>query len=128
MFRKKNVYILVKDVDSKRKCEIKAKKVWLEKGLYFWVTLIQAVVSKTLRLFYKLFYCLINNRTLNNHPLSISTSRYKWGGAYKAPPHPWGVSFGKRPGSLRVKLSNASIFVLTIDIVFLSQKEKQFSA
>ena len=36
------------DIDSKRKFEIKANKIQLEKGLFFWVTLIPAVVSKTL--------------------------------------------------------------------------------
>ena len=67
-FRGKKVYILAKDIDSKRKFEIKAKKNRLEKGL-FWVTLIQAVVSKTLRLFYKIFFCLQN-------PEKISFSHY----------------------------------------------------
>ena len=57
--RGKKVYILAKDIDSKRKFEIKAKKIRLEKGLFFWVTLIQAVVSKTLRLFYEIFLCLV---------------------------------------------------------------------
>ena len=53
----KKVYIYAKDIDSKRKLEIKAKKFRkFEKGLSFWVTLIQAVVSKTLRLFYKIFF------------------------------------------------------------------------
>ena len=47
--RGKKVYILAKNIDSKRKFEIKAKKNRLEKG--------QAVVSKTLRLFYKIFFC-----------------------------------------------------------------------
>ena len=43
---KKFIYVLGKDVDSKRKLEIKAKKN-LEKGLFFGVTLIQAVEAKT---------------------------------------------------------------------------------
>ena len=34
-FRGNKVYILAKDIDSKRKFEIKAKKLWLEKGLFF---------------------------------------------------------------------------------------------
>ena len=33
-FRGKKVYILAKDIDSKRKFEIKAKKIRLEKGLF----------------------------------------------------------------------------------------------
>ena len=40
--RGKKVYVLAKDIDSK--FEIKAKKIRLEKGLFFGVTLIQAVV------------------------------------------------------------------------------------
>ena len=31
----KKVYILAKDIHSKRKFEIKAKKIWLEKKAYF---------------------------------------------------------------------------------------------
>ena len=47
--------------------------------IFFWegVTLIQAVVSKTLRIFYKLFFCLQNISTLKNQPLSIAMSRDK---------------------------------------------------
>jgi hypothetical protein len=47
------VYKLAKDIDSKSKFEIKAKEFRLEKGQFLWVTLIQAVESKTLRLFTK---------------------------------------------------------------------------
>ena len=54
-FKGKKVYILAKDIDSKRKLEIKAKKFRLEKGLFFGVTLIQAVVSKSLDSFKKYF-------------------------------------------------------------------------
>ena len=46
--RGKKVYILAKDIDLKRNLKSKPKKNRLEKGLYFWVTLIQAIVSKTL--------------------------------------------------------------------------------
>ena len=60
----KKIYILAKDIDSKRKFEIKAKKKSAWKRPIFWVTLIQAVVSKTLRLFYKIFFCLQNISTL----------------------------------------------------------------
>ena len=35
MSRGKKGYILAKDIDIKRKFEIKAKKNWLEKGLLF---------------------------------------------------------------------------------------------
>ena len=41
----KIIYIFAKDIHSKRKFEIKAKNIRPEKGLFFWVTLIQAVVS-----------------------------------------------------------------------------------
>ena len=51
-FRGKKVYILAKDIDLNRKLEIQPKKFRLEKGLF----LIQAVVSKTLRLFDKIFF------------------------------------------------------------------------
>ena len=34
-FRGKKVYILAKDIDSKRKFELKAKRFRLEKGLFF---------------------------------------------------------------------------------------------
>ena len=56
--REKKVYILAKDIDLKRKFEIKANKISAWKRPIFQVTLIQAVVSKTLRLFYKIFFCL----------------------------------------------------------------------
>ena len=85
-FRGKKVCILAKDIDSKRKFEIKAKKFRLEKGLFFWDTLIQAVVSKTLRLFYKIFSCLQNISTLNySHNYEP-----RWtGGAMIAPHRPF---------------------------------------
>ena len=64
-FQGKKVYILAKYIDSKRKFKIKAKKKFgLKKALFFWVTLIQAVVSKTLRLLYKIVFCLKNITTL----------------------------------------------------------------
>ena len=74
----KKVYILAKDIDSKRKFQIKAKKCWLEKGLLFWVTLI---VSKTFRQFHQYFFFLQNISTLKNQPLPITTSIDKrtWG-------------------------------------------------
>ena len=50
---------------QKENLKSKPKKFLLEKGLFFWVTLIQAVVSKTLRLFYKIFFCLQNISTKN---------------------------------------------------------------
>ena len=53
-FRGKKVYILAKDVDPK-KVKSKPKQFRLEKGLFFWVPLIQAVVSTTLRLLSKYF-------------------------------------------------------------------------
>ena len=61
-FREKKVYILflTKDVDSKRKFEIIAKKFRLEKVLFFWVTLILTIEAKTLRHFYKIFIFLQN--------------------------------------------------------------------
>ena len=49
---------------QKENFKSKPKKIRLEEGLFFWVTLIQAVVSKTLRLFYKIFFCLQNISTL----------------------------------------------------------------
>ena len=49
---------------QKENFKSKPKKIWLEKGLFFWVTLIQAVVSETLRLFYKIFFCLQNISSL----------------------------------------------------------------
>ena len=50
------VFTLAKDVNTERKFEIKAKKVLkASKGLYVWVTLLQAVVTKTINLFYKIF-------------------------------------------------------------------------
>jgi len=58
--RGKKVYIFAKDIDSKRNLKSKQKKFGLKKAYFFWVTLIQAVVSKTLRLFYKIFFCLQN--------------------------------------------------------------------
>ena len=67
--RRKKVYILPKDIDSKRKFEIKAKakKNSIEKGLFSWVAQIQAAVSKTLRLFYKIFFCLLYNNIIDNY-------------------------------------------------------------
>ena len=59
-FNKKTTYILAKDINSKENLKSKPKKRQLEKGLFFWVTLIQAVVSKTLRLFYKIFFFNFN--------------------------------------------------------------------
>ena len=86
MSGEKKVYILAKDIDSKRKFEIKAKKNRLEKGLYFWVTLIQAVVSKTLSLFYKIFFCLQNISTLKKVSLFPILRAVITGGAIMAPP------------------------------------------
>ena len=65
--------------------KIKAKKNRLEKGQFFGVTLIQAVVSKTLRLFYKITFCSQNIWTLKNQPLHTTTSRDKWGGGHNGP-------------------------------------------
>ena len=45
----KSLYL---DVNTERKFEIEAKKNLAWKGLFFWVTLIQAVVAKMLGLFY----------------------------------------------------------------------------
>ena len=47
---KKFIYVLAKDIDSKRKFEIKAKKSSAWKRPIYWVTLNQAVVSKMLRI------------------------------------------------------------------------------
>ena len=85
------MYILTNDVDSRRTFEIKAKTMSALKRPIFLVTLIQAVVSKMLRLFYKIILGLQNITTLD-----ITRSRDKWGV----------LSFGKRPGSLRVKGRN----------------------
>ena len=60
----KKVYILTKDIDSKENFKSKPKKFQPEKGSFFWVILIQAVVSKTLRLFCKIIFCLQNIMTL----------------------------------------------------------------
>ena len=50
----KSLYISqAKVINSKRKFEIKAKK---GKGLFFRVALFQAIVSITLRLFYKILF------------------------------------------------------------------------
>ena len=49
-FKVKKVFILAKDINSILN---QSQKFLLEKGLFFWITLIQAVVFKTLRLFYK---------------------------------------------------------------------------
>ena len=62
----KKVFILAKNIGSKRKFEIKAKK-----NSAIWVTLIQAVVSKTLRLSYKIFFCLQNIGTLQKSASSL---------------------------------------------------------
>ena len=48
------------------------KKLGLNKA--YWVTLIQTVVSKTLILIHKIFFCLQNIRTLQNQPLHTTTS------------------------------------------------------
>ena len=101
MSRGKKVYILPKDIVSKRKFEIKAKKNRLEKGIYFWVTLTQAVVSKTLSLFYKIFFCLQNISTLKKISLYPLLRAEITGGAIMAPPHP-SFSFVKYPRPLRV--------------------------
>jgi len=61
------------DICNKQKFEIK-KKIRLEKGLFFWVTLIQAVVAKMLWLFYKIFFCLQNISTLKK---SASSHNYE---------------------------------------------------
>ena len=59
----------------------------LEKGLFFGVSLIQAVVAKTLRLFHKIFFCLQNISTLKKSASSITTSRDKRGeGGHHGPP------------------------------------------
>ena len=65
--KEKKVYLIAKDVDSRR-------KFWLEKGLLFGVTLIQAVVSE-------IFFCLQNTMSL----LDITRSRDK-GEGLKGPP------------------------------------------
>ena len=52
------IYILGKDIDSKKN-EIKSEKKF---GLFFWVTLIQAVVSKTLRLLNKNIFLFTNKK------------------------------------------------------------------
>ena len=76
MFPLKKNYIIAKDIDSKRKPQNQSqKKFWLEKGIFCWVALIQAVVSKTLGLFYKIFFCLQNKK---NQPLEITMNRDKW--------------------------------------------------
>ena len=70
-FREKKVYILflTKDVDSKRKFEIIAKKFRLEKVLFFWVTLILTIEAKTLRHFikYSSFYKMFNVHILTKY-------------------------------------------------------------
>ena len=78
--RGKTIYILAKDMDSKENLKSKPKKNWLEKGLFFWVTLIQAVVSKTLRLFYKIFFFLQNISTLKKSASSYYYEPRKPGG------------------------------------------------
>ena len=60
----KKVYIFAKDIGSKRIFEIKAKKMFAWKRPIFWVILLQAVVSKTLRHFNKIRFCLQNISTL----------------------------------------------------------------
>ena len=94
-FREKKVYILAKDIDSKQKFEIQAKKssAWWKRPI-FWVTLIQAVVSKTLRLFYKIFFCLQNISTLKK---SASSHNYE-------PPPPRHFCFLKYTRPLRVNM------------------------
>ena len=47
----KSLYISQEYRFKKKILNQSQKKIRLEKGLFFWVTLIQAVVSKTLRLF-----------------------------------------------------------------------------
>ena len=57
-FRGKKGYILAKNIDSKKKKSNQSQKI------FGGVTLIQAVVSKTLRLVSKIFFCLQNISTL----------------------------------------------------------------
>ena len=63
-FRGKKVYILARNINSKRKFEMKAKQILAWKRPIFWVTIIQAIVSKTLRIFYRIFFCLQNISTV----------------------------------------------------------------
>ena len=87
IFREQKGYILAKDVDSRR--EIKAEIFRIEKSLFFWVTLIQAVVSKTLRLFYKIFFCLQN--------MPLLEAKINVGGGPSRPP-PQSFCLAKGPG------------------------------
>ena len=92
------VYILAKDIDSKRKFEIKAKKDHFFGGH----PTLQTVVSKTLRLFYNKFfvYKILVHR--NNQPLPITTIQDKRGGHNYGPPPPPPFLFVKYPRPLRV--------------------------
>ena len=74
----------------------------------FGVTLIQAAVSKTLRLYYKIFFCLQNISTQKNQPLSITTSQDKRGD-HKAPP--LFFSFVKYPRPFNVHISTLMCYV-----------------
>ena len=83
---------------QKENFKSKVKKFRLEKGLFFWVTLIQAVVAKTLRLFYKVFFCLqiLVPQKISLFPLLRAEIN---GGAVMPPPPSF--SFVKYPRPLR---------------------------
>ena len=73
---------------QKENFKSKVKKFRLEKGLFFWVTLIQVVVAKTLRLFYKVFFCLqiLVPQKISLFPLLRAEIN---GGAVMPPPRPF---------------------------------------
>ena len=85
-FRVKKVYIFAKYIDSKDNNILKPNKFRLGKA-YFLGHPIQTVVSKPLRLFYKIFCCLQNISTLKKS--AHSTSRDKRGGGIMPPPPPF---------------------------------------
>ena len=61
------------------------EKFRIEKGLFFGVNLIQAVVSKTLRLFSKIIFFLQNIRTLKISLLTLLRAEINGGGGIISP-------------------------------------------
>ena len=82
---------------QKENLKSKPTKFRLEKGLYFWVNLVQAVMSKTLDSFtkyYSVYKILV--------PITTSRDKRRGNNAPPPPPSP-SFSFVKYPRPLRVK-------------------------
>ena len=85
---------------QKENLKSKPKKIWLEKGLFFWVTLIQAVVQNAQTLLQNIFL-FTKYQYLEKISLFLLLRAEKTGGFIKAPPPSF--SFVKYPRPLRVK-------------------------